>query len=288
MIDLLLGTLIKNGDSPITPMPSPPNPDDWGKGVGITTDNLGENIYFAGGTTAGNTYNRRVMSYNVINKTYTQYPALPATMTYTSFAQVWCKEGTIYVSRTFEMYRLNPGAQSWVKLANPSNPSNVPEYAAATLIYNGRLLCYGLLPGPGYDNTILEYLPGSNSFVRVATNPLKPIQPYCSLCVLGTKFYMFNNTNHIDIYDIATNTWSSTAKLPVQFSGSAIAAYNDKVVLFRGNSPASDVTVAYDTTTAQFSNLPTLKLPDAQGKMVTAGEYAYTLQDGKLIAYKLD
>lgn len=289
MIDLLLVSLLINGDSPITPTPAPPNPTDWASTMGIVADELGENIYFAGGNTASSGANRRVMSYNVISKTYTEYPALPGTVTPTNYFQIWCKSGTIYVTRSGAMYKLDSGATSWVKLANPSTPGNMPAYGGATLIYNGRLLCYGLLAAPGYENAICEYLPATNSFVKVAVNPSRPISTYTSLNVVGTKFYMVNGTNNnFDVYDIVTNTWTTTAVIPVTYFTRGQAAYDGKVVLFGGNTSTFEITTAYDTVSAQFSNLPPMRLPDTNGLFVTAGGYAYSLQQGKLLSYKLE
>lgn len=289
MIDLLLVSLIKNGSSPIIPTPAPANPTDWYSAIGTVADELGENIYFVGGYAQGSTYNRRVMSYNVIDQAYTEYPALPDTVTPSNYFQVWCKSGTLYVNRSSKMYRLDPGATSWVQLANPSNPNNMPAYGGATLIYNGRLLCYGLLASPGYENALCEYLPDTNSFVRVAINPLKPIMTYTSLNALGTKFYMPNNVNNnLDVYDIVSNTWTSTATIPVTYYTKCQAAYNGKVVLFGGNTSTFELTTAYDTATGQFSNLPPMKLPDSNALFVTAADTAYSLQHGKLLSYKLE
>lgn len=287
MLDLLLVSLVKDVDSPIENLPEPLNPADWSTAIGIVTDDLGENIYFAGGNmTTGS--NRRVMSYNIASKLYTEYPSLPDTVTPTSYFQIWCKSGTIYINRSGAMYRLNSGESAWVKLTNPSNPSNMPDYGGATLLYNGRLLCYGLLRAPDYLNAVCEYIPESNSFVRVGVNPLKPIMTYTSFSRLGTKFYMYNNTNHIDVYDIVTNTWSVTANMPVTYYTRAQAAYNDKVVLFGGNTSTFELTYAYSPDTDQFTPLPPLKLGDSNSLFVSAGEYAYSLQPGgKLISYKL-
>lgn len=288
MIDLLLVSLVKNGSSPIIPTPAPANPTEWGSTIGAVADELGENIYFVGGNNSSGS-NRRAMSYNVIDQAYTEYPALPDTVTPTNYFQVWCKSGTLYANRSGKMYRLDPGAASWVQLADPSNSNNMPAYGGATLIYNGRLLCYGLLASPGYENALCEYLPDTNSFVRVAINPLKPIMTYTSLNVLGTKFYMMNVvSDKLDVYDIVSNTWTSTATTPVIYRTRGQADYNGKVVLFGGNTSTFELTTAYDTTTGQFSNLPPMKITDSTALFVTAGDAAYSLQYGKLLSYKLE
>jgi hypothetical protein len=288
MIDLLLVSLAKVVISPVETLPVPLNPADWGSSVGIVTDDLGENIYFAGGNTVAASANRRVMSYNIASKLYTEYPPLPGTVTPTNYFQIWCKSGTIYINRSGAMYRLNSGESAWTKLANPSNPNNMPSYGGATLVYNGRLLCYGLLNAPDYLNAICEYIPESNSFVRVGINPLKPIMTYTGLGRLGTKFYMINNTNHLDVYDIVTNTWSVTANIPVTYYTRALVAYDDRVVLFGGNTSTFELTYSYIPTTGQFKPLPPLRLSDSNSLFVSAGEYAYSLQPGgKLISYKL-
>lgn len=289
MIDLLLVSIAKAGNNPVDVLPAPSNPADWGTQMGVFMDALEENIYFAAGmklNSAG--VNRRVMSYNIQSKLYTEYPQLPSTFTTTSYVQLWCKDGSIYVNRSGEMYRLNIGESTWTKLSNPTTVNNMPAYGGQTVIYNGRLLCYGLLASPGYEQAICEYNPVNNSFVRVAISPKKLYQTYTGLSVIGTKFYMLNNDNTLSVYDIATNTWSTPVTVPITYYTRAQGASVTKVYLFGGNTPTFDSTFAYTPASNTFEQLANLKLDDTNALMVSDGVDAYVFASGKLTSYKLE
>ncbi|MEO6076789.1 MAG: kelch repeat-containing protein [Dokdonella sp.] len=134
----------------------------------------------------------------------------------------------------------------------------------------------------GGSSTVLNDLWRWNAATQVWTQ--LAIMPTAKQNIQGTflngKIYVpggYTGSTHIAenaIYDVASNTWSLGAPLPVIHTG-ATAAYNGKIYVFGGNPGPLVRLDIYDPVAnswAQGANMPTAT---TYGRAVTAGSYIY-------------
>jgi N-acetylneuraminic acid mutarotase len=76
------------------------------------------------------------------------------------------------------------------------------------------------------------------------------------------------------IYDIATNTWSTGAPLPVARTGATVAFAN-KVFVFGGNPGPTNETRIYDIATNTWSLGANMPVATTYGRAIAVGNFAY-------------
>ena len=76
------------------------------------------------------------------------------------------------------------------------------------------------------------------------------------------------------IYDIATNTWTTGAPLPVEQTGQNVA-FNNKIYNFGGNPGPQTTTSIYDIATNTWSTGAPMPVAILYGRATVAGPYAY-------------
>ena len=87
-------------------------------------------------------------------------------------------------------------------------------------------------------------------------------------------------TTTVQIYDIATNTWSAGAPIPAGTYGAAAAAFNNKVFVAGGTDPAAAAPTTtlfiYDIATNTWSAGTVMPAPGyLLGGFTQAGQYLY-------------
>ncbi|SNC77728.1 N-acetylneuraminic acid mutarotase, partial [Hymenobacter gelipurpurascens] len=128
----------------------------------------------------------------------------------------------------------------WTLLA----PSNTPKWVGFSVMINNKMYVFS-----GFDNSSVHttpkcevYDPTTNSWTYLADMPF-PVT-HAGITVDGTKVYVAGgflgglagdpNSDQLQIYDAATNTWSFGPKLPTRSGGNALVRVGRKLHSFGG------------------------------------------------------
>jgi N-acetylneuraminic acid mutarotase len=98
------------------------------------------------------------------------------------------------------------------------------------------------------------------------------------LYAVGGRFNTFEyNTNLVDVYDLAANTWSSVKPMPTARSGSAVAVLDGKIFVFGGERLGGTFNQAevYDPSTDVWAELAPMPMSVHGTGAVTFGETIY-------------
>ena len=142
-------------------------------------------------------------------------------------------------------------ANNWV--AAQPYPQTIVRYAF-TQVGDDFYILSGVSSGSVINN-VRRYNALSNAWVDLAPDPIPGEAP--SAAYSGGKIYVTqgNSGSGFQVYDIATNTWSALANVPIANTyGSALAAYNGLVYLAGGGSTASAATYIYNIGANTWSN----------------------------------
>ncbi len=125
-------------------------------------------------------------------------------------------------------------------------------------------------------NAARRYNAVSNTWIDLAPVPSPGEAP--SAAYWNGKFFVTqgNSGNGFQIYDIASNSWSSGASIPGSNSyGSALGVYNGLVYLVGGGSSPSVSTYIYNITTNSWSNGIDAPAQYQLGGYTQVGQYLY-------------
>ncbi|WP_310394488.1 kelch repeat-containing protein [Hymenobacter sp.] len=172
----------------------------------------------------------------------------------------------------------NVRASDGVAAGSFGNPT--PASSAGTAVWNGLLYAYGgqAAPTPStYTNQLRAYNPATGVWATLA--PMAEAKSVFGAAVNG-KIYIFGgfdgmvNSNRVDAYDIATNTWQALGTLPTTVASQAVAVLGELIWLV-GDFTNQAYLAAYDTRTGQLrtftSNLP----PRRNAAAAVAGGFLY-------------
>ena len=142
----------------------------------------------------------------------------------------------------------------------------------------------GLNSSFAVTGALVRYNIATNVWTPLATAPAT-INQAPSVAYWNGKIYAIGGLNGtptttVQIYDIATNTWSAGAPIPTGTYGAAAAAFNNKVFVAGGTDPAgSNPTTTlfiYDIATNTWSAGTAMPAPGyLLGGFTQAGQYLY-------------
>jgi len=129
----------------------------------------------------------------------------------------------------------DPINTSWVKVA----PSNTPKWIGFSIMYNNKMYVFS-----GFDNSAMHttpkvevYNPAVNTWTYLSDMPF-PVT-HAGIAVDSQKVYVAGgflgglagdpNTDKLQIFNIATNTWSAGPNLPAKMGGNALVRVGRKL-----------------------------------------------------------
>ncbi len=134
------------------------------------------------------------------------------------------------------------------------NPS--PARAGGVSTWNGEIYSFGGSTGAGvFSNNVYKYNPVTETWTFV-TN--MPIAAETKGEIVNGKLYIFGGygasggSNSVHIYDIAGNSWSTAADLPINLSATATAIIGDTIWLV-GDYSNQTFLASFDTATLTLS-----------------------------------
>ena len=160
-----------------------------------------------------------------------------------------------------------PDLDSWVTRA----PMPTPRSGCAVAVYNGEIYVIGGSFGNGFVGNNEVYNPQTNTWETKASMP----SPRADLTanIVNGKFYLiggkvfsntspyFSETNVNEVYDPATDTWSTVASIPNGVYGYGSAVIGDKIYVVGGSENPNlqggnvfvDSVQIYDTQTGNWT-----------------------------------
>ncbi|HEY6171991.1 MAG TPA: kelch repeat-containing protein [Candidatus Kapabacteria bacterium] len=236
-----------------------------------------------------------VVALSTTKAQWSEIPKLPVVLNWPMTAQL---DGKIYVfggvdnTASKSVYVYTPGATSWTKLSATMPKAKFGGYAAAV---NGKIYIVGgmILSGTSFaaNNETYEFDPVAGTFTPKAPIPAK--LAFFAGAEVGGKVFVIGgatgtaatvvDSNFIQVYDAATNTWTrSASKPPYSTRYAASAVLNNKIYVMggsKGNAYLDQAwrgTVSGDNVTwEELSSMPeALTRPSAgaaNGKVVLTG-----------------
>jgi N-acetylneuraminic acid mutarotase len=166
----------------------------------------------------------------------------------------------------------NPVTNQW----DTKTPMPTARSGFAIAVYGGKIYAIGGTVGNGYVANNEAYDPITNTWETKASMPT----PRADLCanIVNDKIYLiggkkyssttpfYGETNINEVYDPATDTWTTKTPIPTAVLGYASAVVNDKIYVIGGSpQPISlgstimvDLNQVYDTQTDKWSTVAQL------------------------------
>ena len=197
--------------------------------------------------------------------------------------------GRIYLFGGFvtgnRTYEYNPGPDAW----SPQAAMPTPRYGLAAVALNGKVYVLGGSNGSAPTGALEVYDPALNSWAPKAPTPMPTPRVFLAAAAVGGRIYAIGGspdccgngvTAAVEVYDPATDHWSSAAPLPVALQVSAAATVNGKIYVLGGFIPGSGVqssTFEYDPATDRWASLAAMPDPRDQAPAVVLGGIAHVL-----------
>lgn len=177
-----------------------------------------------------------------------------------------------YPLNTNEMY--NPLTDQWTS----ETPMPTARSGFAIAVLGNKIYVIGGTVGGGYIGNNEAYDPALDTWETKASMPTPRAD--LSACVVNNKIYLiggtkyssqspyYNETNTNEVYDPATDTWTTAAPIPIGVKGYGAAVLNNQIYILGGskdgasqNSIIVNSTQIYDPQSnkwTQAANLPIL------------------------------
>ena len=171
------------------------------------------------------------------------------------------------------MYEYDPAADKWTR--KKDMPVHVHHQAQAA--YNGKLYIFGgclrQISGEGATANVWEFDPAADSYKALAPMPVKRCSAQAE--EVGGKIYVIGGleplenglgtrvTGRNEMYDPATNTWTTRSPMPTSRNHAFSGVVNNKIYVIggrigAGNIPATtniDVVEEYDPATNLWGSI---------------------------------
>ncbi|MEP7226284.1 MAG: kelch repeat-containing protein [Gemmatimonadales bacterium] len=226
-------------------------------------------ILYAIGGTAGIDPLDRVEAYNATTDTWSPVAPLPSPRAWIKASAI---DGNIYVPGGYDassiptatLYVYSPSTNGW------TTKKEMPVASAFNLTdaYGGKLyVLTGQCESCGGAQRLYRYDPVTDAWSNLA-DPIRDHSKGAMAVIDGKLYAAWGNTSSLDVYDIATNSWTHKLDMtefgsPDAFGGlfaSASSNLNKKFWVIGGLSDdnAQNVTLAYDpvTNTWDFNKAP--------------------------------
>lgn len=248
---------------------------------------VGDKFYLVGGRGE-----RAVQEYDPNTQSWTNKSAPPFQMHH---FQAVSYQGKIYVMGAFtenwpdedpipNIHIYDPATDAWS--VGPEIPEDRRRGAAGAVVHNNKFyIVAGIQNGhlDGHVTWLDSYDPATDTWEQLADAP-RPRDHFHAV-VLDGKLYAAAGRRssqatgegasltekEVDVYDFATNTWSTlAAQLPTERAGTASVAFDGKVIVIGGESVrqvpgneqspplAHDEMEAYNPATGAWETMPTL------------------------------
>jgi hypothetical protein len=148
------------------------------------------------------------------------------------FTRRYDAERDVYFLQTLRsLYVYDPATDRWTRLRDMP----ITSARGVSGAYQGMLYVA--------SGALWRYNPGNNNWVQLSRTPHDP--GYGGGGFIGGKFYLVSALVDVDIYDVATNTWSTGPRRPLRYCTPASATMQAKLYLvgchddndFSGNWP---------------------------------------------------
>ncbi|MDE1769010.1 MAG: Ig-like domain repeat protein [Thaumarchaeota archaeon] len=260
---------------------------------------IGNSIFVTGGRSSTTDNTNLVQVFDGTSWSATTAGTLPIGVDY---APSIAYNGKIYVMGGFlsgggytnavQVYDVS--TNTWSTTAAGTLPYPVAYSTAAE--YGGKIYVMGGNSGGANFNTIQVYDTATNTWSTTAAAPLPIAVAISATAEYGGKIYVMGGTsngfgpivNTVQVYDIATNTWSTTdaGNLPVAMSYVSAAEYNGKIYVMGGWDGSHDLNTVqvYNIATNTWSTTDVGTLPIAShsgstvafnGKIYQVGGFVY-------------
>lgn len=164
-----------------------------------------------------------------------------------------------------------------------------PMHWSGVCAYQGKIYLFGGNLNDAAGNTTMSdavqiYDVASDTWT--AGTPMPTKRYLCTAVEVGGKIYVMGGRNFNvpgagpldknEVYDPATNTWTTAKATPVPIRGQAATAYNGKIYMIGGNAdPYSNAVNIYDPASDSWSTGAAMPKYLAYGAAVTHGDKIY-------------
>ena len=179
-----------------------------------------------------------------------------------------------------DSYKYTPATNTWAAIA----PLPAPRYGASAVSDGAYIYILGGTDGNGPTNTFWRYDPGQDTYQSLAPAPINVNG--AALAYLDGKIYRIggctpsgnpcsgSTTNTVDVYTIATNSWTPVAAYPLAKGYITATVLNGYVytaggVTTGGAVGASPKTYRYDPATNTWDDAAIADLPGAINDVVS-------------------
>ncbi len=187
-----------------------------------------------------------------------------------------------------EMY--DPATNMWYT----KTPMPTARTGFAITTYENKIYVIGGSVGDSFTGNVEVYNPVSNTWQTVASMPTPRADLSANVVngkiyLIGGKTYSsispyYNQTNINQVYDIATNTWSTNVSMPTALQGCASIVIDTKIYMIGGTKQSvsgvdssTNAVQIYDTQTDTWTTGKPLNYPSSYGAtVVTSGVMAPT------------
>ena len=246
-------------------------------------------VYVAGGWSRSAPL-ARVDAYNIATNTWSQVASLPAARADVNGGSVI--NGKLYVTggvnrsglQTRTLFVYDPATNRWAQKADMPRAGCGGDQG----VIGGQLYIYtGCFRSENAGAVFFRYNPSTNMWVKLAAPPVDHF--HGAGAAFGGKFYLnggytsacggscMGNTHSLDIYNPATNTWST--RLGRGSTATTGAALNGKLYVLGGEGDTFNKTVnAYDPVTNTWTNKAPLPEGSALGTATSANGKLYYIE----------
>jgi len=182
---------------------------------------------------------------------------------------------------TFQRY--NPNTDSWSDLA----PLPLPRGALGVAVLNRRIYVAGGLREGAAVSDFTVYDPATDSWQTLP--PMPTARDHLVGVALNGKFYAIGGRNGsqaicspvaiVEVYDPATNSWSTAAPMSTARGGQAAVTLNGRIQVFGGEGGAGCGVIAsaeeYDPASNSWRALPSMPTPRHGTGGATIGQSIY-------------
>jgi N-acetylneuraminic acid mutarotase len=192
---------------------------------------------------------------------------------------------------TAATYEYDPVTNEWTARA----PMPVASFDSSAHVIGDKIYVLATYGVNGFLNDLLEYTPATNTWRRLSPRPTYRYE-FVSAAVNG-KIYVLGGTgqiddgpwsgkdwsvkDHVEIYDVATDSWSTGQPAPMPFSELNGGCVHDGVIYIFGELTdpplnTSDASVlTYDTAKNSWSATSALTFNRKGASCVTVGDQIY-------------
>lgn len=241
-----------------SPVEQPELPGSWSTRprMGLARSELGAAViggkaYVVGGLNEGGIAYTALEVYDPATDTWTTAPSMPEGRHHAGVAAV---DGKLYVlggypsgdypwpsTRTVQVF--DPASGTWEQRA----PMPRARGAFTAAVVDGRIHCIGGEEGPLHE----AYDPATDSWETLPALPEH--REHLASAVIGSRIYVVGgrvtqspynfggtteNSAALEVYDVATGTWSTLARMPTSRGGLGAAALGGRLYAFGGEFPS--------------------------------------------------